>query len=90
MAWVLKYGPIPEDFIQKHGQFYCSQCKKEGKRVLADAIPQGWPRSIRFKREFASCIMHLEEAHAAALAQIKADRDDYETEGEYQARTQFL
>lgn len=46
MPLELKFGPPSEAFLQKHGTFYCSCCKREGLRTKAELVPLGWPRSI--------------------------------------------
>lgn len=89
MAYTLQFGAPSANFLQKHGTPYCGCCKKANVRTKAEFIPQGWPKSVVFKREFASCAAHLEDTKAAAQRQLALDRDDRESEGEYQARTQF-
>lgn len=90
MAYELKFGPPSDAFVQKHGALYCACCKKAGVRTLAVFSPLGWPRSVTFKRDFASCAEHLDVTKIAARRNLALEYDvKAESEGEYQARTQF-
>lgn len=89
MGIEITFGAPSEAFLRKHGNLYCACCRKGGVKTKATAIPLGWPKSVVFKKDFASCSDHLEVSRQAALQQIRDDHDDYESEGLYQARTQF-
>lgn len=79
----LKFGPVTPAFETKHGKLYCGHCKRQGVRTPATQIPQGWPRSILFKREFATCDAHLDVSRTAALKRIREDRGGDESEADY-------
>lgn len=86
----LVFGAPSQQFLQKHGNLYCACCKRVGSTTQAAFMPLGWPKSVVFKREFASCAKHLEETKGAARRRLEVDRqDDYESEGEHQVRQRF-
>lgn len=79
----LKFGEPSPQFLAKHGAVNCALCRKHGHRIKATQIPQGWPKSITFKREFATCDEHLVESKAAAERRIREDRSDSTSEADY-------
>lgn len=88
----LTFGPPSSAFLAKHGNLYCKCCSQEGQKVAADHIPLGWPKSIVFKREFASCAAHLEATRERALQRLQQDYASFSadvSDGEARARRTY-
>lgn len=85
----LIFGAPSPEFVKKHGQLSCACCRKEGEKTPATQMPLGHPRSVTFKRMFASCDAHLEATRQAAERQIAMDVDDAYSEAAFNLSSRF-
>lgn len=63
-------------FVRRHGEVYCTFCRRDGQKTYADFIPAGVRRSIIFKKQFATCGAHLTAARQAVEEYLSLHCDE--------------
>lgn len=74
----IQYGLPSAQFLAKHGRPKCGLCKKEGRNPEEVFIPLGYPKSVFFKKQHASCQEHLNRNKNIARQALMRDSDTSE------------